>query len=160
MHPRKTELRLPRSSQEWDRLHAIRGVEIFDLYHPRGTPWWVPYDPDHPDDRKPGNWPLVQLLGDEVVGTCRVDTLPDRRAAIRLVAVDAGLRGYGLGAALVKGAEEFAASLGAEVACLNAQPAVIDFYGRLGWEEGAWTGSSRCSRSTPMRKRLRERVAA
>jgi GNAT superfamily N-acetyltransferase len=160
LHPRKIVLRPPRSSQEWDRLHAIRRVEIFDRYHPRGTRWWVPYDPDHPDDRKPGNWPLVQLLGDEVVGTCRVDALPDRRAALRLVAVAAPCRGYGLGAALVRGAEEFAAAAGAEIACLNAQPAVTDFYARLGWEEGAWSGSSSCTRSRPMRKLLRQRVAA
>jgi GNAT superfamily N-acetyltransferase len=153
-------LRPPRSRQEWDRLHAIRRVEIFDRYHPRGTRWWVPYDPDHPDDRKPGNWPLVQLLGDEVVGTCRVDALPERRAAIRLVAVDAAWRGFGLGAALVRGAEEHAASLGAELACLNAQPAVAEFYAHLGWEEGSWSGSSSCSRSLPMCKRLRQRVAA
>jgi GNAT superfamily N-acetyltransferase len=156
LHPRRTALRPPRSQQEWDRLHAIRQVEVFDLYHSHGTPWWVPYDPDHPDDRKPENWPLVQLLGDEVVGTCRVDLLPDRRSALRLVAVDGRHRGLGLGAALVAGAEELAAMQGAEVACLNAQPRVIPFYARLGWEEGAWVGSSRCSRSTPMRKRLRQ----
>jgi GNAT superfamily N-acetyltransferase len=160
LHPRRTTLRPARSRSDWDRLHAIRRVEIFDRYHPLGTPWWVPYDPHHPDDRKDSNRPLVLLLGGEVVGTCRVDLLPERRAAIRLVAVDAAHKGLGLGAALVAGAEAAAASAGAEIACLNAQPGVIDFYGRLGWEEGAWGGSSRCSRSRPMRKRLRMRVEA
>jgi GNAT superfamily N-acetyltransferase len=155
LHPRLTTLRLPRSKREWDRLHAIRRVEIFDRYHPRGSRWWVAYDPDHPDDRKPSNHPLVQLLGEEVVGTCRVDNLGDGHAAVRLVAVNEAYKGLGLGAALVAGAESAAAAFGAEVACLNAQPGVIDFYTHLGWERGGWTGSSRCTWSMPMRKRLR-----
>jgi GNAT superfamily N-acetyltransferase len=147
-------LREPRSRQEWDRVHAIRRSEIFRLYHPPDTPWWVPYDPDHPDDRAPGKHVLVQLLDREVVGTCRVDVLGGGRAAVRLVAVDAAQRGLGLGAALVEGAEEVAGDLGAGLACLNAQAPVVDFYARRGWQPGPWEGSSACPRSTPMRKRL------
>lgn len=155
MHPEPPQLCTPRSLTDWDRLHAIRRKEIFDRYHPPDTPWWVPYDPDYPDDRDPANRPLVQLLGEDVVGTCRVDRLADGLAALRLVAVAANHRGRGLGAELVGEAEEVAAALGAGTLCLNAQPQVVEFYRRLGWTPGEWRGQSRCRRSVPMRKALR-----
>lgn len=139
---------------EWTRLHDIRRREIFDRYHPAGTDWWVAYDPDHPDDRREANHPLVQVIAGEVVGTCRLDLLPGRRAALRLVAVEPGRRGLGLGAALVEGAEQLAAEQGATLGCLNAQPAVAAFYGRLGWAAAPWEGRSSCPRSLPMCKRL------
>ena len=143
-----------------DRLHAIRRSEIFDRYHPPATEWWVPYDPDHPDDRDPRHRALVQMLDGEVVGTCRVDALHGDRAALRLVAVDPRWRGQGLGAELVEAAEEVALGLGAELLCLNAQPSVTAFYGRLGFVPQAWAGSSRCRRSVPMAKLLRAGLPA
>jgi GNAT superfamily N-acetyltransferase len=137
-------------------LHAIRRTEIFARYHPRGTEWWVPYDPDHPDDRLPRHRPLLLFRDGEPVGTCRVDALPGGDAALRLVAVEPGHRGLGLGGLLVDAAERVAAGLGAEALCLNAQPQVIPFYARRGFARGAWQGSSLCRRSMPMRKVLQE----
>ena len=127
---------------------------MFDRYHPPDTPWWVPYDPDYPDDCDPANRPLVQFLQSEVVGTCRVDRLGDGLAALRLVAVESGHRGLGLGAELVENAERVALELGAEELCLNAQPGVAGFYRKLGWKPGSWRGQSNCPRSIPMRKAL------
>ena len=155
MRQDQIDLRAPRTGFEWDRLHAIRRTELFDRYHPPNTPDFVPYDADYPDDRNPANRPLVELLGDEVVGTCRVDQLPARLAALRLVAVAPGHRGLGLGAALMAGAEKVAAELGADALCLNAQPEVVAFYGRLGWKPGEWPGRSGSARSMPMCKPLR-----
>lgn len=154
MRPRRLELREPRSATEWDRLHAIRKTHIFDVYHPPDGPWPCEYDPAHPDDRDPANRPLLLFADNEVAGTLRLDLKADGRAVIRLVALEPGFRGGGLGAAILELAEGLALDSGARMLCVNAQPGVIGFYARRGFTPGRWEGCTTCPRGVPMAKPL------
>ena len=154
MRPRRLQLRAPRSEAEWDRLHAIRKTSIFDVYHPPDGPWPCEYDPAHPDDRDPANRPLLLFADDEVAGTLRLDLKPDGRAVVRLVALEPGFRGGGLGAATLELAEDLALSSGARTLCVNAQPGVVGFYARRGFAPGRWEGCTACPRGIPMVKHL------
>lgn len=150
MRPRSLQLRAPRSEAEWDRLHAIRKQFIFDVYHPPDGPWPCEYDPAHPDDRDPANRPLLLVADGEVAGTLRLDLKPDGRAVVRLVALDPGFRGGGLGATMMEMAEALARASGARSLCVNAQPGVVGFYARRGFVPGRWEGCSSCPRGVPM----------
>ncbi len=155
LRPRSLRLRAPRSDAEWDRLHAIRKQFIFDLYHPPDGPWPCEYDPAHPDDRDLANRPLLLFVDGEVAGTLRLDLKPDDgRAVVRLVALDPGFRGGGLGAAMLGLAESLARASGGRTLCVNAQPGVLGFYARLGFAPGWWEGCSGCPRGVPMVKPL------
>ncbi|MBD0271868.1 MAG: GNAT family N-acetyltransferase [Acetobacteraceae bacterium] len=152
MRPRRLELREPRSETEWDRLHATRKTHIFDVYHPPDGPWPCEYDAAHPDDRDPANKPLLLFADEEVVGTLRLDLKPDGKAVIRLVALEPGFRGGGLGAAILEMAEDLALASGARALCVNAQPGVVGFYARRGFVPGRWEGCTACPRGIPMVK--------
>jgi len=156
VRPRSLELRAPRSDAEWDRLHAIRKLFIFDVYHPPHGPWPCEYDPAHPDDRDPANKPLLLLADGEVAGTLRLDLKEDGRAVVRLVALAPGFRGGGLGASMLEMAEDMARAAGARSLCVNAQPGVVGFYARRGFAPGRWEGCSSCPRGVPMAKALAE----
>ena len=160
MRPRSLELRAPRSEAEWDRLHAIRKTQIFDVYHPPDGPWPCEYDPAHPDDREPANRPLLLVAGGEPAGTLRLDLKPGGRAVVRLVALAPRFRGGGLGAAMVEMAEAMARAAGARSLCVNAQPGVVGFYGRFGFAPGRWEGCSACPRGVPVTKALAGRPPA
>ena len=51
------ELRPPESTLEWDSHHQIRREVLFEQ-RGRGTE----YDPDHPDEHRPGNHPKILLV--------------------------------------------------------------------------------------------------
>ena len=67
----------------------------------------VHYDRDHADESKPGNFPLGLIADGELVGTIRIDLLDETRAALRLVAIHPDRQGQGLGAAMLRLAEDF-----------------------------------------------------
>jgi GNAT superfamily N-acetyltransferase len=154
VRPRRLELRTPRSATEWDRLHAIRKSSIFDVYHPPDGPWPCEYDPAHPDDRDPANRPLLLFAGAEVAGTLRLDLKPDGRAVLRLVALEPGFRGGGLGGSMLEMAEDLALEADARTLCVNAQPGVVGFYARRGFAPGRWEGCTACPQGIPMVKLL------
>ncbi len=79
---------------------------------------------------------------------------PDGRAVIRLVALEPGFRGGGLGGAILGMAEDLARASGAHSLCVNAQPGVVGFYARRGFAPGRWEGCSACPRGVPMAKAL------
>ncbi len=124
------------------------------MYHPPDGPWPCEYDPAHPDDRDPANRPLLLLADGEVAGTLRLDLKPDGRAVIRLVALEPGFRGGGLGASMLGLAEDLASASTARALCVNAQPGVVGFYARRGFVPGRWEGCTSCPRGIPMVKRL------
>src|SRR6185312_11875611 len=99
------DLRKPATAEEWQRYHDIRRRSLFDGRRPD-----VVYDPEHLDERRPGNHPLALIWDGRVVGTIRVDALDATRACFRLVAIDEPLRGQGLGAELLRRAEDYAAT--------------------------------------------------
>ena len=154
MRGRSLELRPPRSQAEWDRYHAIRKSCLFDVYHPPGTPQFVAYDRNHPDERDPANHPLVLLLDGEIVGTIRLDIKPDNRAIFRQVAIVDGVRGMTLGTRMLRMAEAWAAKLGAAAVCLNSVREAYRFYERLGFHPTRWDGCTACPTSVPVVKPL------
>lgn len=158
VRPRSIELRAPRSQDEWDRLHAIRKTHIFDVYHPPDGPWPCEYDPAHPDDRDPANRPLLLVVDGEVAGTLRLDLKPYGKAVVRLVALEPGFRGGGLGASMLELVQAAATAAGAHSLCVNAQPGVVGFYTRLGFAPGRWKGCTACPRGVPMVKVLTDRL--
>lgn len=75
---------------------------------------------------------LVAVSGQRVVGTCRV-VLDGATAKLGRMAVDAGERGRGIGAALLARAEEQARDAGAARISLHAQSAARPLYERGGF---------------------------
>jgi len=159
VRPRSIELRAPRSEAEWDRLHAIRKSFIFDVYHPPDGPWPCEYDPAHSDDRDPANRPLLVVADGEIAGTLRLDVKGRGMAVVRLVALDPGFRGVGMGAGVLRLVEDLARSAGAGSLCVNAQPGVAGFYVAAGFAPGRWEGCTACPRGIPRVKALAGRGA-
>ena len=61
--------------EEWKAFHCIRRTVLFE---PNG----YEYDENHPDDRCPGNVPMLLKRDSRYIGTMRVDLLPDSKAAV------------------------------------------------------------------------------
>jgi GNAT superfamily N-acetyltransferase len=84
--------------------HAMRKRMLFD-------PIGRPYDEDHPDESRIGNYRHVLLLDGESIGTVRIDIdIPE--AAFRLVTIREDLQGSGYGRRLVELSESFARNSG------------------------------------------------
>ncbi len=145
------ELRKPASPEEWQRYHDIRRRSLFDRRLPD-----VVYDPDHPDERRQGNHPLALVREGRIIGTIRIDELDARRACFRLVAVDEPWRGQGLGAELLRRAEDYAATkLGRREIVLFAAQGAVGFYLNQGYAPMAPWGETPLDRnSVPVGKRI------
>ena len=108
-------LRPPESPDDWSAYHEIRRRAIFEAYFPQ-----VAYQFDHPDEGKEGNFPLVLVEDDTVVGTVRIDLFDAVRAALRLVAIVPEQQRKGHGTALLRLAEDFARRHGRQCICCIA----------------------------------------
>ena len=75
---------------------------------------------------------IVALEDGEVVGTCRL-VFDGPVARLGRMAVEADLRGQGLGAALLEEAERYAREAGSERIDLHAQTPAIPLYARSGY---------------------------
>ncbi|MDR3516157.1 MAG: GNAT family N-acetyltransferase [Azospirillaceae bacterium] len=154
MRTHSYELRAPASPSEWGDYHEIRKTCLFDVYHPRGSDNYFEYDANHPDERAPGNHPLVFLRDGRVIGTIRIDIKPDQRAIFRMIAIRRGLRGRALGTRLLCMGEAYARSMNAHAICLNSVAAAFKFYLRNGFNPFRWDGCTRCPTSVPVIKPL------
>ncbi|MBV8536675.1 MAG: GNAT family N-acetyltransferase [Alphaproteobacteria bacterium] len=145
------ELRKPASAEEWQRYHDIRRRSLFDRRLPD-----IVYDPDHPDELRRENHPLSLIRDGRVVGTIRIDELDARRACFRLVAIDEPMRGQGLGAELLRRAEDFAVTkLGRREIVLFAAREAFGFYLKHGYAPVASWGETPLDRhSVPVGKRI------
>jgi predicted GNAT family N-acyltransferase len=84
------------------------------------------------DGRDPEALHVVALERDRLVGTCRL--VFDRETArLGRMAVEAGARRRGVGAAILAAAERCARGSGARRITLHAQTAVTDLYSRHGY---------------------------
>ncbi|MBC7897943.1 MAG: GNAT family N-acetyltransferase [Cytophagaceae bacterium] len=136
-----TELRPPSAVEEWDAYHAIRRRVLFER---RGVGHL--YDPDHPDDRRDGNHPLVLVDDDRVVGVVRID-VAGTVAILRRVAIDESAQGCGYGRELLKQANDFARKHGCTEVQSFVAPDAVDFYARSGFSR---VGSTSAAESVPM----------
>ncbi|MCK6395305.1 MAG: GNAT family N-acetyltransferase [Zoogloea sp.] len=82
------------------------------------------------DEFDPLSCHALALVGEQAVGTGRL--LPDGH--IGRMAVDAGWRGHGVGAALLGALIDEALSRGLPVLALSAQTHALGFYARFGFE--------------------------
>jgi GNAT superfamily N-acetyltransferase len=122
------ELRAPAGDDEWRVFHAIRRKVLFENRGKREI-----YMENHPDDRKPGNHPLVLLYQGDVVGVVRID-ISDGVAWLRRVAIREDLQRLGHGRVLLRLAEAFAKAEGCEEIRSNAAVEAVKFYDRCGYE--------------------------
>jgi GNAT superfamily N-acetyltransferase len=125
------ELRGPATDAEWRAYHDIRRHVLFDR-RGRGTA----YDPNHPDDSRPGHYPLILWSGTEPVAVIRVDI--DARVAIfRRVAVREDVQRIGHGRRMLTMAEQFAHSRGCSRIDSHVDAGAIGFYERCGFHRVA-----------------------
>jgi len=125
------ELRSPATDAEWGAYHTIRREVLFER---RGK--GAEYDPNRPDETRPGNYPLVLWVGSDAVGVIRVDVDGDR-AVFRRVAVREDVQRRGHGRQLLDSAQEFARAHGCTRADSHVDPAAIGFYERCGFHRVA-----------------------
>jgi GNAT superfamily N-acetyltransferase len=121
------DLRTPRSDEEWRAFHTIRRKVLFEN---RGKA--AAYIENHPDDRKPGNHPLVLLYRDEIIGVLRID-VSGTVAWLRRVAIRDDLQRAGHGRILLRLAEAFAKAEGCDEMRSNAAVEAVGFYERCGY---------------------------
>jgi GNAT superfamily N-acetyltransferase len=121
------ELRSPSNSQDWDAYHAIRRHVLFERRGRIGA-----YDANHPDEQKPGNFPKVLALGQEVLGVIRIDLAPPE-ALFRRVAVREDQQRRGLGTILLRLAEQFALEHGCGNLASHVDRAAVPFYAKCGF---------------------------
>jgi GNAT superfamily N-acetyltransferase len=159
VRPHSTELRAPRSTEEWSRYHDTRKRCIFEKYNAKGSEHYFEYNPAHPDERDPANHPMVFLLDGQVIGTIRIDIKPDGRAIFRLVAIDAPWQGQGLGSIMLVLAEDHAQACGSHTVCLNAVPEAYRFYARHGFSPARWDGCTDNRTEIPVVKVLHPKLA-
>lgn len=138
-----------------ERVHALRERELFARYHGVGSPYWVPYQSNHPDDAGPTNTVMVLDGPDGIIGTLRLDRLPARIGAVRLVAVDAGMAGRGLGRLMTEQLVTLAEREGLSSLVVNAQGEAAGFYVKMGFRRSVWPGMSADVRAVPMLLPLR-----
>jgi GNAT superfamily N-acetyltransferase len=131
--PGSYSLRPVRTPQEWIAYHTIRRDSIFAPLLPGQA-----YDERDPDEFKPGNLPHVLVRDGEIVGTVRIDLIDATQAGLRLIGIRNDLQRQGLGAVLLRLAEESALALGRTDVVINAHPTSLTFYLANGYLEGTW----------------------
>ena len=119
--------------QQWSAYHAIRRDSIFAPLLPGQT-----YDERDPDEFKHGNLPHVLVRDGDIVGAVRIDLIDATQAGLRLIGIRSDLQRQGLGAVLLKLAEETARALGRTDVVINAHPTSLTFYLANGYREGEW----------------------
>jgi GNAT superfamily N-acetyltransferase len=141
------ELRPPTNDEEWRAFHEIRRQVLFVN---RGK--FETYIENHPDDSKPGNYPLILLYRGEIIGVVRID-ISEAVAWLRRVAIREDLQHLGHGRVLLRLAESFAIKKGCAEMRTNSALEAHGFYKRCDYA----LDDSRDSpvNSVPLVKRLR-----
>ena len=121
-------LRTPQDEKEWRAFHAIRRKVLFENRGKNET-----YNENHPDDSKPGNYPLVLVYGGDVIGVLRIDVVGSV-AWLRRVAIREDMQRAGHGRVLLRLAEAFASEKECTEIQSNAAVEAVEFYERCGYE--------------------------
>jgi GNAT superfamily N-acetyltransferase len=117
----------PSDESQWAVYHDIRRRVLFERRGRYGI-----YDPNHVDERKSGNHPLVLTNGNDFIGVVRVDLSGDL-AQLRRVAIDEGWQRQGFGRHLLALVEQFAAARGAKRVESAVAPEAVRFYEKCGY---------------------------
>jgi GNAT superfamily N-acetyltransferase len=99
------------------------------------------YDPNHPDDRSPRNFPKVLVQGSKYIGAVRIDFVDDI-AYLRRVAIAEADQRKGFGRVLIRLAEEFAQVEGAKRVESAVAPDAVSFYEKCGYRSLVGPGGS------------------
>jgi GNAT superfamily N-acetyltransferase len=125
----------PASAEEWDTYHSIRRQVLFERRGQFGL-----YDEHHPDDRAPSHHALLLFHDDLPIGVIRID-LEEGIAIFRRVAIREDHQRQGHGRALLRLAEEHAASHGTRELRSFVAPDAVEFYEHCGFSRGPHQGS-------------------
>ena len=125
------------TAADWRSYHDIRRRELWDK---RGL---TGYDASHPDEMKPGHYPLLLVCDDLAIGTLRLDVAPGGMGILRLGAIAEDWQGKGFGRTLFRLAEQEARTLGLTHLVLNAYPENVGFYSHEGWQQQVWDNDGR-----------------
>jgi GNAT superfamily N-acetyltransferase len=140
------QLRAPSSDSEWTAYHAIRRIVLFERRGRFGV-----YDAAHPDESRPGHYPLLLLYNREPIGTIRVD-IADDEALFRRVAIREDVQRQGHGRKMLELAEGFVRAQDRNRIRSHVDPNAVEFYERCGFtRERADSGEA----TILMRKDLR-----
>jgi GNAT superfamily N-acetyltransferase len=117
----------PSNDEEWAAYHRIRRTILFEKRGLFGV-----YDPDRPDDHKPGNFPKLLICDSHQVGVVRIDLAGDV-AWLRRVAIDEPWQRRGFGRVLLALAESFAIEHGARRMESSVASDAVGFYDKCGY---------------------------
>jgi len=131
----KFALITPTTPDAWTQYHTIRKQELFDA---KGR---INYDPNHPDEHRAGNVPLLFIADGIGIGTARLDTRSIDTGVVRLVSITRAEQGKGYGRILMDRLETLARKKEFSKLFLNAAPEAIGFYERLGYVRDSWDPS-------------------
>jgi GNAT superfamily N-acetyltransferase len=121
------QLKAPTTVGDWGAYHAIRRRVLFEL---RGN--GAAYDEHHPDETRPGHYPLLLWASGTPVGTIRVDIEGDQ-AILRRVAIREDLQRRGYGRQLLEAAEQFARCHHCTRLQSHVDIGAVGFYERCGF---------------------------
>jgi GNAT superfamily N-acetyltransferase len=121
------DLRAPTTDAEWAAYHEIRQRVLFEL---RGRA--AAYDPAHPDEFRPGHYPLVLYSEDRPLAVIRID-VDGETATFRRVAVREDAQRRGHGRHLLAEAERFARDRGCRRVLSHVDAGAIAFYEKCGF---------------------------
>ena len=123
----KINVRLVSSPEEKKDAHFVRHVVFVQEQE---VPSEIEYD-HHDDD--PSTLHFIAFQEDRPVGAARIRTYAPGVAKVERVAVISSYRGTGIGALVMRGIEEHAASVGFTHLKLNSQLQAVPFYQKLGY---------------------------
>jgi GNAT superfamily N-acetyltransferase len=139
------------TDEQWTAFHDIRWRVLFV---DRGETE-LTYDPNHPDDRRPENHPMLLRCNGVSVGALRVDVVAGRGVAImRMVAVASRAQRRGHGRRMLALAEDFARECGCSLSAAFAAADAVGFYARCGYRLERWDPEETFGGGVQMAKRL------
>lgn len=124
-----------RNSTDREAYHRIRIEQIHKRYCPELT-----YDPNDPEEKDLNHYPLVfrKEGSEQVIGTLRIDLLPENEASFRWIAIDPAFIRQGLGTKMLQLAERFIRERGRKVIRIPATAESMPFAKHMGYTQEPW----------------------
>lgn len=116
------------SQSQWEAYHQIRRHVLFELRGLTGC------NDQHPDDRKPGHFPLIFVDENGPLGAVRLDLTGSGNGVVRMVAIVADRQRQGIGRAMMIAVERLAMAQRVVRLEVHAAPDAVRFYYKIGWE--------------------------